>query len=347
MGQNECNKTIDVAVVGAGPAGLGAGLYAARAGLQTTVFGDRYQSQLAKAEIVENYPAQMTPLSGFELVEMLAQHAMQFGAQIDEQEIRQIRRDGDLFFLYTSGGECYAAYAVILAMGTRRRQLGVPGEQEYYGQGVAYCTICDGPLFRDMPVAVIGGGEEGAAAALRMSSIASSVDWIIPPARGKEESPLPEGISASTGVTIFEEAKVIEIVGDAAGVSGVRILVNGVEQLRPARGVFLEVGLLPASMLAIDLGVSVDTDQFIEVEAGQGTNVPGIYAAGDITGHRARQTVISAGEGATAAVAAVDYIKAHDLGGDRKSLKLIQWGTTPTSMPPKDEPTAGDEFVEA
>jgi len=347
MGQNACNKAIDVAVVGAGPAGLGAGLYTARAGLQTMVFGDRYQSQLARAEIIENYPAQITPLSGFELVEILAQHAMKFGALIDDQEIRQIRRDGDLFLLYTSGGECYSAYAVILAMGTKRRQLGVPGEQKYYGQGVAYCTICDGPLFRDMPVAVIGGGEEAAAAALRMRSIASSVDWIIPLARGGPESPLPESVSASPDVTIFEGAQIIEIVGESTGVSGVRISMNGDEQIRPARGVFLEVGLLPASMLAIDLGVLVDKDQFIEVEVGQRTNVPGIYAAGDITGHRARQTVVSAGEGATAAVAAVDYIKANNLGGDRKSLKLIQWGTTPSSSPPRDEPSAGDEFVEA
>jgi thioredoxin reductase len=180
-----------------------------------------------------------------------------------------------------------------------------------------------------------------------MSDIASSVDWIIPPARGETESPVPEALRESSTVTIFEGAKVIEIAGDAAGVSGVRIAKDDGEHMRPARGVFLEVGLLPASMLAIDLGVSVDEDQFIEVGIGQGTNVPGIYAAGDITGHRARQTVISAGEGATAAVAAVDYIKANNLGGDRKALKLIQWGTTPSSPPAKEEPDAGGGFVEA
>jgi thioredoxin reductase len=131
-----------------------------------------------------------------------------------------------------------------------------------------------------------------------------------------------------------------------AGVSGVRIAVDGDEQVRAVRGVFLEVGLLPASALAVDLGVAVDEDQFIEVEPGQRTNVPGVYAAGDITGHRARQTVISAGEGAAAAVAAVDYIKAHNLGGDRKGLKLIQWGAAPASPAPKEAPEAGDEFVE-
>ena len=341
MSQVECSEMIDVAIVGAGPAGLGAGLYAARAGLRTVVFGDRYESQLARAEIVENYPAQIEPLSGIELVEMLAQHAARFSAEFTDQEIRQIKREGNLFHLFTSGGECHPAYAVVLAMGTKRRQLGVPGEQEFYGLGVAYCTICDGPLFREMPVAVIGFGEEGAAAALRMNGIASSVDLIVPRPELGADQMTTDQLRDSPKVTILEGAKVLEILGNAAGVSGVKIAIDDQERIRPVRGVFLEVGLLPASALAIDLGVAVNEDHFIEVEASQNTNVLGIFAAGDITGHRARQTVISAGEGATAAVAAVDYIKSNGLGGERKLLKLIQWGATPAAESTGVEPETG------
>lgn len=341
----QCAETIDVAVVGAGPAGLTAGLYAARAGLKTIVFGNRYDAQLARAEIVENYPAQLTPLSGLELIELLAQHAAKFNAQLNEQEIRQIKREGDRFYLFTSGGECYPAYAVILAMGTKRRQLGVPGEKEYQGRGVAYCTICDGPLFRNMPVAVIGFGDEAAAAALRMSSIAASVDLIVPRPRLDAGEEWLAQLRQTPYLTLIEGAKVEEILGDAAGVSGVRITVNGQQHIRAVRGVFLEVGLMPVSALAVDLGVEVTEDQFVRVGRLQETNVPGVFAAGDITGHRARQTVISAGEGATAAVHAVDYIKSNGLGGERKHLRLIQWGALSRPAPAAEEPAPSRQIA--
>ena len=192
-----------------------------------------------------------------------------------------------------------------------------------------------------MPIAVIGFGEEGAAAALRMSGIASSVDLIVPRPELGADQMTTDQLRSSPKITILEGAKVLEILGDTAGVSGIKITIEGQEQIRSVRGVFLEVGLLPASALAIDLGVAVNKDHFIEVGVAQKTSVPGIFAAGDITGHRARQTVISAGEGATAAVAAVDYIKSNGLGGERKRLKLIQWGTTPTVDSTKAEPTSG------
>lgn len=335
----KCGELLDVAVVGAGPAGLGAGLYAARAGLRTMIFGDRYQSQLARAEIVENYPAQIEPLSGIELIEKLAQHAAKFGAQFHEGEVRQIKREGDRFYLFTAGGECYPAFTVILAMGTKRQQLGVPGEQEFYGRGVAYCTICDGPLFRGLPVAVVGQGEESISAALRMSSIASHVDFILLAGSSLDDA-LREQAQMAGNVSVVEGTKVEEIVGDASGVTGVRIFVDGDSQFIPVRGVFLEVGVLPASALAMDIGVELDKDQFIRVGENQETNVPGIFAAGDITGHRARQTVISAGEGATAAVSAADYIKANGLGGERKGLRLIQWGTMQKPPAREAEPTS-------
>ena len=174
-----------------------------------------------------------------------------------------------------------------------------------------------------------------------MSTIASSVDLIVPRADLGADGGATEQLRQASNVAIIEGARVQEILGDEAGVTGVRIVVDGQEVVRAVRGVFLEVGLLPASALAIDLGVSVNQDQFIQVGKSQETNVPGIFAAGDITGHRARQAVISAGEGATAAVSAVDYIKSNGLGGERKDLKLIQWGSSPKPASAQEEPAAG------
>ena len=174
---------IDVVIVGAGPAGLAAGLYTARAGLKTVLFGDPYQSQLAKAGIVENYLTYADPLQGQALSEKMIAHAAHWGTQLVDEEIRQIAHSDNLFDLCTSRGDMFCAYTVILALGTKYRKLGVAGEEEFYGKGVSYCTLCDGPLFKDLPIAIAGYGNEAAAAALRKSTITSSVELIATKAR--------------------------------------------------------------------------------------------------------------------------------------------------------------------
>jgi|GEM_PF-494179 thioredoxin reductase (NADPH) len=320
---------IDVAIVGAGPAGLAAALYTARVGLKTVVFGDPYQSQLAKAGIVENYLTFVEPIQGLELVEKMIAHSTRWGAQLREEEIRQITRDENLFHLVAANGiDMFCAYTVILAMGTKFKKLGVKGEEEFYARGVSYCTLCDGPLYKGAPVAVVGFGNEAAAAALRMSAIASSVDLISTHARLGADMLLQERLEEAENVTAFNNIEIKEIAGDASGVTHIRFQPRmGDAVVRQVKAVFVEVGTLPASALAADLGVELE-GQFIKVQHLQETNVPGIFAAGDLTGSRARQAAISVGDGTRAAIGAIDYIKALGLSTEKSRLQSVQWGSS-------------------
>lgn len=319
---------IDVAIVGAGPAGLAAALYTARAGLKTVVFGDPYQSQLAKAGIVENYLTFVEPLPGLALVEKMIAHSTHWGAQMSDLEIRQIARDDNVFHLVAANGvDMFCAYAVILAMGTKHKKLGVPGEEEFYAKGVSYCTLCDGPLYKGMPVAVVGFGNEAAAAALRMSTIASSVDLISTRARLGADAQLGTRLEEAENVTLFENVEIEKIAGDANGVTHVRFQPRmGNAVTREVKAVFVEVGTLPASALAAELGIELE-GQFIKTSGLQATNVPGVFAAGDITGSKARQAAISVGDGTRAAIGAIDYIKALGISTEKSRLQSVQWGS--------------------
>ncbi len=319
---------IDVAIVGAGPAGLAAALYTARAGLKTVVFGDPYQSQLAKAGVIENYLTLGEPLQGLELVEKMIAHVTHWGAQLSDVEIRQIARDDNVFHLATANGvDLFCAYAVVLAMGTKFKKLGVKGEEEFYAKGVSYCTLCDGPLYKGMPVAVVGFGNEAAAAALRMSTIASSVDLISTHARLGAGALLQERLEEAGNVTAFNNVEIKEIAGDASGVTHIRFQPRmGDAVTRAVKAVFVEVGTMPASAIAADLGVELE-GQFIKVHGLQETNVPGIFAAGDITGSKARQAAISVGDGTRAAIGAIDYIKSLGLSTEKSRLQSVQWGS--------------------
>jgi len=332
---------IDVAIIGAGPAGLAAGLYTARAGLKTVIFGDPYQSQLAKAGVVENYLTYAEPLQGLALIEKMVAHATQWGAQLADEEIRQIARADNLFDLSTARGESCRAYTVILAMGARYRKLGVTGEETYYGRGVSYCTLCDGPLFKGRPIAIAGFGNEAAAAALRMSSIASRVDLIATKARLGADTLLQERLDEAENVHQFNNAQLLEIAGDVKGVSAVRFQPGAHGPIaRDVNAVFIEVGTMPASAVAADLGIELE-GQFIKVRGAQETSLPGIFAAGDITGGKARQAVIAVGDGTRAAIGAIDYIKSLGLSSAKSKLLSIQWGASKQAQPAVEKRVEG------
>jgi thioredoxin reductase (NADPH) len=326
---------IDAAIVGAGPAGLAAALYAARAGLKTVVFGNPYQSQLAKAGIVENYLTYDEQLPGLALVEKMIAHATRWGAELQDEEIRQIARDEPLFHLTTSKADTFCAYTVILAMGTKYRQLGVRGENEFYGKGVSYCTVCDGPLYQGQPVAVVGFGNEAAAAALRLSTIASSVDLIAVRPRLGADVILQARLDESANVPQFANVEVKEIVGAADGVTGIRFQSRmGEMHERAVKAVFVEVGTMPASALAADLGIELN-GQFIRVNERQETNLPGVFAAGDITGAKARQAAIAVGDGTRAAIASIDFVKSLGLSAEKAKVQSVQWGAVEPKRAPE------------
>lgn len=324
----ESDKALcDVAVVGAGPAGLGAALYTARSGLKTLVFGDPYESQLAKAGIVQNYLTfKEDQTQGLEITERMVDHVLRYGAQFVENEIRQITKEGDTFTLVTEKNEAYATYAVILATGTKYRKLGVPGEDEFYGKGVSYCTICDGPLYARKPVAIIGHDNEAAAAALRLSTLASRVTFLIDRPRLNADSLLIERLDEASNVDICLATRIETIQGDETGVRRVKFTSREHQVPEaPVEAVFIEIGTLPASAIAQDLGLEL-SGQFIKVGQQQETNVLGVFAAGDVTGIRGRQAAVSVGDGTQAALSAIDYIKSLGLSADQSRLRSVQWG---------------------
>ncbi|MEP7200420.1 MAG: FAD-dependent oxidoreductase [Chloroflexota bacterium] len=253
--------------------------------------------------------------------------------------------------MYTARGDMFCAYLVVLAMGTKYKRLGVQGEEEFYAKGVSYCTLCDGPLYKGQPVAVVGYGNEAAAAALRMSTIASSVDLIATRARLGADALLLERLDEAENITQFSNVKIHEIGGDASGVRQIRFQPGMSDTTaRDVKAVFIEVGTMPASAIAADLGIELD-GQFIKVHGSQETSIPGVFAAGDITGGKARQAAIAVGDGTRAAIGAIDYIKSLGLSAAKSKLQSIQWGTAKTERPKVEQRLAGqpatalDEYI--
>lgn len=326
MSLNSDKALSDVAIVGAGPAGLAAALYTARSGLKTLVFGDPYSSQLAKAGIVENYLTYPQQIQGLAITERMIDHATKWGAQLIEGQIRQITRDGDTFSLVTAQNECYNAYTVIIATGSMYRKLGVSGEDEFYGKGVSYCTLCDGALYIGQPVAMVGHDSEAAVAALRLSGLASRVTFLVDRPRLSAEVPLKERLEQTPNLDLCLGTRIEAIEGDETGVQKVHFKSQHEFVEAAVKAVFIEIGTLPSSALAQDLGVEL-SGQFIKVGSGQETNIPGVFAAGDVTGIRARQAAISVGDGTQAAVAVIDYIKSLGVSAEKSRLRSVQWGT--------------------
>ena len=322
----ECNEfeLVDIAIIGAGPAGLSAGLYAGRSGLNTVIFGDPYKGQLAKAGAVENFLTWSEPgFTGIQIVEKMVQHVEQNNVKIIEKDIKQIvREQNGVFQIFDSNGNNTCATSVIVATGAYHRRLGIPGEEELYAKGVGYCTICDGPLYKGKNVAIVGFGDEAAQAALRMATIASKVVVLATNPRISGDLSLLEQIQQFSNIELYENAKPLKIEGSNE-VEKIIFNFNDSTYSVNVQAVFIENGVLPSSALASRLGVELE-NQFIKVRSLQETNIPGLYAAGDITGGKARQAIISSGDGARAGIGAIDYLK--KTGRTSKKVKTTQWG---------------------
>lgn len=337
-----CGKSlIDLAIVGAGPGGLTAGLYGARAGLHTVVYGDPYEGQLARAGTVENFPTQTGSPTGLSIIEKMVQHAGEFDYELIEKKVKQISRnlhDGhNIFTLTMENGDCTCAYSVILATGTKHKKLGVKGEEEYYAKGVSYCTICDGPLYKDLPVAIVGFGDEAIMAALRMTNIASQVYFVASKPKIGGDPNLRAEIENEESISVYEDVRILEISGGSDGNVNQLILKQRGNQVSLEIGAaFIEVGVLPSSAIASGVGIEL-AGQFIKVDHSQATNVHGFFAAGDITGGQGRQAIISAGDGAKAAISVIDYIKR--LGVSHSKLKTTQWGSIKGNQKAKQKQT--------
>ncbi len=297
----------DVAIMGSGPAGLTAALYSARANLSTVVItGDDFGGQIATTNDVENYPG-FEAITGPDLSMRMRQQAEKFGAEFEIELITDIEVDGPPFKLIGRSGE-YQALSVILANGASPKTLGIPGEQELWGRGVSFCATCDGAFFRDVPIAVVGGGDSAIQEALFLTRFGSKVIVIHRRDELRAGATLRDRAFANDKIEFLWDTVVTEIKGEAeVEALRVRNVKSGDESDISIGGVFVYVGHYPNTEL-LKGKVALDEDGYVVSDRRMHTSVPGVFVAGEAQDHYFRQAVTAAGEGCQAALEAEKYV---------------------------------------
>jgi len=306
------SRSCQVAVIGAGPAGLAAGLYAARSGLSTIIIEMAFPGgQIANAPRVDNYPGFVEGISGIELGQYMHRQAEQAGAEtltVDVSSLVPATQGSEGQHVVKTSEEDVSAQAVIVATGARYRMLGVPGEAELTGRGVSYCATCDGPFYRGKKVAVIGGGDTAITDALELTTFASQVTVIHRRDELRASRALQEKAGNNPKVAFLWNAVVEEVLGQP-GVSSVRLKDTKSGKLSefPVDGVFVAVGSVPSTGFLNGV-IALDEAGCIVVNEQMETDIAGVFAAGDVRHNSARQVITAAGDGATAALSARRYI---------------------------------------
>ncbi|MDZ4655706.1 MAG: thioredoxin-disulfide reductase [Coriobacteriia bacterium] len=303
-------ETIDVAVIGGGPAGLTASLYAARARAKTVVFETGLPGgQIVTTDWVENYPGFPDGLSGAELGDLMHKQAERFGADFRTFASVEKIEPVDLDFKLTADGEAFLARTVILATGAVPKKLGVPGEAEFTGRGVSWCATCDGALFRDKEVAVIGGGDAAIEEAIFLTKFASRVHVVHRRDELRATRCIQERCFENEKIELHLSRIVKEVKGENGRVSGLVLAATNEDpdEFLPLNGVFIFVGVDARSELVTDL-CDLDERSFVKTDCNGLTSYPGIYAAGDVTDSELKQVVTAAAKGASAAFEALRYL---------------------------------------
>lgn len=301
-------REVDLAIIGAGVAGLSAAAVAAQHGLDVLVI-ERMGAggQVMNVEAIRNMPGFPQGVSGFELGPLLQEQAEAAGAQFTLDTVQRIERAGARHILHCDS-EAISARAVVVAAGSRRRKLDVPGE-ELEGRGVSHCASCDGPMFRGQPVCVVGGGDSGLSEALVLAAHASRVTVVFRDSEPHAQKYLLDAVRGLANVELIPGARVTAITGEG-GVTGVKLQQFGAQcRELPAQGVFVYAGLEPDTGFLAD-ALKLDNAGRIVTDAAFGSSVPGIFAAGDIRAGSACLLAAAAGDGAAAARAAFRYL--HD-----------------------------------
>jgi thioredoxin reductase (NADPH) len=291
----------DFIVIGGGPSGLTASIYASRYKLKHLVFSKEPGGQLNEIHKIENYPGYAS-ISGFDLAQKMVEQAKALGGEIKTEAIAKIEKKSDLFEVATSENN-YTTKNILITVGTEYRKMNIPGEKELKGKGVSYCATCDAAFFKDKIVCVIGGANSAAMAALLLAEYAEKVFLIYRGAELRCDPVYREKIIANEKITIIYETNLAEI----KGTGKVEQVILGKEyegsNSLDTDGVFIEIGSEPGVELVQELGVETDEKNFIKVNPDQSTNIPGVYAAGDVTtgSNGMRQVITAAAEGAIAA----------------------------------------------
>lgn len=302
-------KKYDVIVIGAGPGGLTAGLYASRANLSVLIL-DRgiYGGQMNNTAEVENYPG-FKSILGPDLAEKMYQGAIQFGAEYAYGSVEKVEVNGDLKQVITDN-ETYEAPVVIIATGSQYRKLGVEGEAEYAGRGVSYCAVCDGAFFKDQPLAVIGGGDSAVEEGVYLSKLASNVNIIHRRDQLRAQKILQERAFANDKIDFTWNTVVTKINGDGQKVTSVSThnKKTGEDGELKVNGVFIYVGVIPLTEPFKALGIT-DEQGWINTDELMRTSLPGVYAIGDVRAKELRQITTAIGDGSIAGQQAFNYIE--------------------------------------
>jgi thioredoxin reductase (NADPH) len=310
----------DIIIIGGGPAGLSAAVYAARFRMKALILSDHIGGYMMECPSIENYPG-FTSINGMELSNNMKEQVKNLEVETIEEEVVEIKKPSNedekglekaedfpkdkTFKVKTKANNVFVGKSIILALGTKRRKLEIKGEDELLGKGVSYCATCDGAFFRDKIVAVVGGANSAAVSALQLSEFAKEVNIIYRKDKLRADPYWIKKIEDKTSIKVHYNLNIIQIKGDPMVNS---ILLDNNKEMK-VDGVFIEVGSVPATTLAKSLNINIEKDGCIIVDQTQKTSVEGIYAAGDITtgSNKMRQIITACSEGAIAAESCYHY----------------------------------------
>lgn len=295
----------DVIIIGGGPGGLTAGIYSKRAAQKTLLIEKGYPGgQLASTDIVENWPG-IEQIGGAELAENMIAHAKSYDLEILQEEVVSVVPGSHHHTVQLANGDVYFSHTVIIAVGGSPKELHIPGEKEFYGKGVSYCAVCDGFFYRNKTVVVVGGGDSATEESLYLAKIAKHVYLVHRRDSFRAERMTQDKVLSNDNITVIWNTVVTSVVGDVSGVTAVNL--KNTKTAEPKQlatdGVFVFIGFKPNNQL-VPSGTPLDKDGYVVTDCKGETNTPGIFVIGDLRLKYAKQVVVAAGEGATAALAA-------------------------------------------
>jgi thioredoxin reductase (NADPH) len=305
----------DLIIIGGGPGGLSAGIYAMRAAMKTILIEKAAPGgQVTLSDEVENYPGIET-ISGYELSEKFLQHAKSYGLEVLSQEVVALEPGLESHSVKLANGKVLQSHAVILATGGTPRKLQIPGEDEYYGKGVSYCAVCDGFFFRDKTVAVVGGGDTAAEEALYLAKLCNQVYLVHRRDALRAGMILQERVKAECKIEILWNTIPTAIKASDGQVCSVDLqdTQTGAQRELPVDGAFIFIGFNPNNQL-VPASTKMNADGYVITDEKCETNIPGIYVVGDLREKYAKQIVLSAGDGCMAALAAAHYVEGKKTG---------------------------------
>lgn len=302
----------DVLVVGGGPAGASAAIYAARKGLNTGIVAERFGGQVADTLSIENFIS-IKATEGPKLVAQLEEHVKEYNVDVMNNQRAVGLSYNDGYDITLENGAVLSAKSLVLATGARWREMNVPGESQYRGHGVAYCPHCDGPLFKGKSVAVIGGGNSGIEAAIDLANIVEHVTVLEFANTLRADEVLIRKANSLKNITIIKNAQTTAVLGDGKRVTGLSYTdrESGESKMVSLAGIFVQIGLIPNTEWLKNSDVSLTRFGEIEIDAKGSTSLPGVFGAGDVTTTPFKQIIIAMGSGATASLGAFDYLIRH------------------------------------